>query len=513
MLVAPVGVVPFVPPASAAGDPVDVSVETPVTAVDLRIGAANNSPTVSADPTSPQFLALASRVDAPDFSCKLHLSDDGGETWVPTNPVPKLPAGAEKCYAPEVDFDRGGVLHYLFMGLAGAGSSPMGAFLTTSSDHGRTFSMPRRVLGPRNYQVRMAVDRTRGAGGRVHFVWLHASSAPPTGGLPPSDNPILAAYSDDGGRTLSRPTRVSDRSRVRVVAPSLAVGQGNAIHVMYYDLGDDIVDYQGLEGPTWEGTWSVVAAASFDGGKTFGAGAVVDDEVVPPERVMLIYTMAPPTLATGPDDSLYGAWTDARHGDADVFLRRSDDGGRRWGAAVRVNDDPIGNGRRQHLPHLSVSPKGRVDVVFYDRRGDPHDVHTNVSYAFSTNRGSRFSRNVTLTSERSDSLVGARYAVPSATGMVEFGSRLALVSNESTAVAAWTDTRNSFSRGHAKGGPTAQDIFSARLTLDLPDRSRSRTPSALLVAGATVLLFTGVVALRRRRQRADPARAAPAGPR
>lgn len=46
----------------------------------------------------------------------LHVSGDGGRSWAPIDPVPELPVGAEKCYGPEVAFDRNGVLHYLFVG-------------------------------------------------------------------------------------------------------------------------------------------------------------------------------------------------------------------------------------------------------------------------------------------------------------------------------------------------------------------------------------------------------------
>jgi hypothetical protein len=477
--------------------PPSVRPEMPVTAMHRNAMPANNTPMLVADPADPNFVVLANRLDAPDFSCALHLSGDGGRTWAPAQPVPELPPGAEKCYGPEVAFDAAGVLYYLFVGLHGAGNEPMGAFLTTSADRGRSFSAPRQVLGPLNFGVRMGIDPTTGDKGRLHLVWLHATSDPPLGGFGPPPNPILAAFSDDGGLTFSEPVPVSDPSRQRVAAPALALGPDHAVHVGYYDLQDDARDYQGLEGSPWEGTWSLVLASSTDGGGHFRS-RIVDDEIVPHERVMLIFTMPPPALVAG-DGRLCAAWTDARHGDADVLLRCSGDGGQRWQELRRVNDDPLGNERTQYLPHLSLSPGGRLDAVFYDRRDDSEDLLNDVSFTYSTDGGGSFAPNLRLTSDPSLSLIGQEYAIVSAEGLVEFGSRLALLSRPEAAVAAWADTRNSLPT------TTGQDVFATQVDLPLAGDSLDRRRllgGGLLVVG--VLAGIGL-ALRLRSWRAPQA--------
>lgn len=436
---------------AAVGAP-EIAAEVPATAMDHAIGPANNSPTLLADPGDERFVVMANRLDAPDFSCSLQVSGDGGRGWRSVQPVRNLPAGAEKCYAPEVAFDASGRLYYLFVGLAGRGNEPVGAFLTSSDDRGRTFSPPRAVLGPLNFAVRLAVDQ-EGNHGRIHLVWIKASSDPPLGGFGPPPNPIMAAYSDDGGESFSDPVQVSDVSRERVVAPALALGADGAVHVAYYDLHQDVIDYQGLEGDVWEGNWSVVVASSYDRGARFGAGSVVDDGVVPNERVMLIFTMPPPALAVDGRRRCV-AWTDARHGDADVLLRCSSGGGA-WNEPVRVNDDPVGSGRSQYLPKLAMAPDGRIDAVFYDRRLDPHNVLNDVAFTFSTDGGRSFAPTMKLTSDAFNVTIGQQYVHPAATGQVEFGSRLALLSRPGSAIAAWPDTRNS------RLGGTSQDLFAA----------------------------------------------------
>jgi hypothetical protein len=274
----------------------------------------------------------------------------------------------------------------------------------------------------------------------------------------------MTAYSDDGGETFSSPIQVSDPARDRVVAPALALAPDQRVHVGYYDLKDDAIDYQGLEGATWPGTWSLVVATSADGGRRFGPGVVIDDEVTPHERVLLVFTMPAAAMAAGPDGQLCAAWTDARNGDADALLRCSADRGETWDVLVRLNDDALGNGRTQYMPKVDIAPNGRVDVIFYDRRDDPENIRNHVSYTFSENNGNTFASNTVLTEDPSNSQIGQRYEGDAAEGLVEFGSRLALLSLSDKALAAWTDTRNS------SAPSTGQTLFATEIAL--PDQER-----------------------------------------
>lgn len=480
--------------------------ELPATPQDLTRRVANNSPMLAVDSLDRRFVVLAHRQDAPAFSCGLQVSGDRGRNWLGVQAVRPLPRGAERCYAPEVAFDREGTLFYLFVGLRSRGNTPMGAFLTTSRDRGRTFSKPRRILGGHRYMVRMAIDPDAGRAGRIHLVWLQANSPPPTGGLPPPPNPILSAYSDDGGSSFSRPVRVSDADRPLSVAPALALGPQGQVHVLYYDHVDDVRDYQGREGSAWSGNWSLVSATSNDGGRTFGRGTLVDDRLVPPERVMLIFTMPPPALAADERGRLFAAWDDARNGDRDVFLKRSPDGGRTWGRSARLNDDPAEDGSHQYMPRVAVSSSGRVDAIFYDRRNNMQNRGNDVYLTFSTDGGRTFSPNVRVTRQDSDSRIGPRYGVPSASGLVEFGSRIGLVASPDRAIAAWTDTRHT-----APGGPTAQDIFATHLVFGAPGTQtgrRSAPPWLPLAIIAALAAAAALAAFARKRRKAGPGESA-----
>lgn len=453
---------------------VEVEPELPATTRDAQQQAAT-SPVLAVHPDEPEFVALANRIEAPAFGCALQVSGDAGRTFVPTEPVSDLPEESETCYAPDVTFGPDGTLYYLFTGLAGRGNRPVGAYLTSTPDRGRTFRMPRRVLEENRFGTRFAA----GPDGRLHLVWVETGGREPgLAAMPPPPNPIMAAHSDDGGQSWSQPVRVSDTERERVVAPTVDVAGDGTVHVAYYDLRDDTRDYQGLEGPVWNGEWEVVVASSRDRGETFEPG-VVAGEVTPAERVTLIFTMPPPALASNPEGGVFVGWHGARHGDVDAFAATATDAGRTWSSPVRLNDDEVGNGRDQWLPQLAVSPGGRLDAIFYDHRDDAQNIAAHVYYTSSHDRGATFSQNVRLTSEATNTRIGLRYGGSPAPERVEFGSQLGLLSRDDQAVAAWTDTRNAVQRRQ-------QDVFVTRVAASEPAPWRAISALGLIAALAVV---------------------------
>ncbi|HJT93709.1 MAG TPA: sialidase family protein [Mycobacterium sp.] len=430
------------------------------------------------------------------------MSGDAGGSWIGANPVPELPEGADSCYAPEVAFDKDGVLYYLFVGLAGAGNRPMGAYLTLTADRGLSFSAPQRVLGALKFGVRMLLDPDIGHHGRLHLVWVDARSDVGLGGFGAPPNPVLAAFSDDQGRSFSEPVEVSDTAQRRVVAPAVALGEDHHLQILFYDLGDDARDYAGLEGPRWDGTWTLVLATLDVQGRRLRT-SVVDADIVPSERVMLIFTMPAASIAaTG--RTVCVAWTDARHGDPDILTRCSDSDGRRWRRVQRVNDDGLDTGIRQYLPKVSFGPAGRLDIIFYDRRSDPENSHNDLWFSYSRDGGRTFYPASRVTRVSSDARIGQRYAGRAAQQQIEVGGRLGLLSTGNGAIAAWTDARNS------NNASTGQDAMTARVHIGRAEASSARQFSigaTLVWLGAiTSGMWFGVARRRRRdalhRQRA-----------
>ena len=260
-------------------------------------------------------------------------------------------------------------------------------------------------------------------------------------------NPIRMARSDDGGATWGAPARVSDARRQRVVAPSPAAGADGELYVLYLDLGDDRLDYDGAHrgrgGPPYGGTWQLVLARSRDGGRRW-AETVVEPRLTPTER-FVVFLPPFPALAVDPARGrLYASVADGRLGDADVWLWDSADRGATW-RRRRVNDTPARDGTRQYLPRLALAPGGRLDVLYYDRRADPRDVRNEVSLQ-STTAGRDFTPRLRLSDGSFDSRIG----FGSERDLADLGGRLGLVSRAGEATAVWTDTRAGSQAGAAR---------------------------------------------------------------
>jgi len=389
---------------------------------------ANNSPSVVRNPRRPDNLVVVHRIDSPSFGALLEASFDGGHTWAP-RALP-LPAGADRPYAPDVAFGPDGTLYVLYANLEGLANAPANLWLTRSPDGGRTMAAPVRVAGRLGFQARLAVDHR----GTIHLTWLQAREVG-LFSLGPGPNPIVAVRSEDGGHTFSAPVPVSDPQRVRVGAASPVIDAAGRLRVLYEDFKSDRRDFENLEGPPADEPFALVVTRSDDGGRTFSPGVEAEPEVTATSR-FVAFLPPFPSLAAGPAGLLYLAWADGRDGDADIWLRRSGDGGATWSPPVRVNDERPGDGTVQQLPRVAVASDGRVDVLFVDRGGDPQASRTIVILASSHDQGRSFGGR-RLSARSFDARIGP--GTPH--GDPDLGSRLGLDSQAGGTVAVWTDTR------------------------------------------------------------------------
>lgn len=437
---------------------------------------ALNSPALARDPTDPDRLALVYRQDRPTFDAFLRHSQDGGETWGTTG-LP-LPEGLDRPFAPSAAFGPEGTLYVSYVNLTGPGNVPQNLWLARSDDGGQTLTDRVKVAGELAFQAQVVV----GPEGAVHLTWMQAAAVG-LFKLTEGPNPIVAVRSTDGGESFSDPVQVSDADRQRVGAGVPVVDAEGNLVVVYTDFKDDRRDFENLEGPPWPDPIALVATRSTDGGESFSEGVELDSGVILGER-FLVFIPPFPGVAAGPDGEIVVAWSDARDGTADVFLRRSPDGGQSWGDRVRVHEDPQGT---QKLPAVDVAPTGRIDVLYYDGEPLPDElpddpVPRRTVLASSWNEGGSFA-SATVSSEDFDARVG-----PQAHAGLEpdFGSRLALSSTADGALASWTDTR----RGDLTNG--RQDIAVGAAEVEAP----AGPPTALgvgLAVLAALLLAIGLL--------------------
>jgi hypothetical protein len=73
--------------------------------------------------------------------------------------------------------------------------------------------------------------------------------------------------------------------------------------------------------------------------------------------------------------------------DPDICFARSTDAGSTWSTPVRVNDDPLNNGRDQWFSNINVDAFGGINIVFYDSRNPSTNDSAEVYVARSVDGG------------------------------------------------------------------------------------------------------------------------------
>jgi hypothetical protein len=149
----------------------------------------------------------------------------------------------------------------------------------------------------------------------------------------------------------------------------------NTFYAVWLDTLTGALDNTGLS-PMW-------FARTTDGAKTWEPAQVIT-------RIQQIPGIFPrqsfrnlslPIMAAGKGGELYVTYadynpapqpaTDEDGGQADIKLMKSTNGGLTWTAPATVNQD--GTNADQFQPYVRVTPRGQVDVSFFDRRLDRPD--------------------------------------------------------------------------------------------------------------------------------------------
>jgi hypothetical protein len=159
---------------------------------------------------------------------------------------------------------------------------------------------------------------------------------------------------------------------------------------------------------------------------------------------------------------LYLMYTDRPNtssADTDIFVRRSSDSGSTWSAPVRVNDDPIGNGKSQFLPRIALDQTtGFIAVSWYDCRNSPGNNTAEVWAAVSIDGGVSFLPNVKVSAGMSSGI---------AAGSFDFGDYSGLAFESGAFYPCWADNSNSTGDNPAGAGG-AFDMYTARVTVQAP---------------------------------------------
>ena len=421
-----------------------------------------------------------------DLRCEASLSTDGGSTWGQAVALVPPDAGAGQApFAPgcgfhnSVQFGSGmNVYAVVTASRTTAASGTTGSIADAavivyrSTDGGSTWQKGVVALaegagtddsavasmGPSYTRPAVAVQAAGGPGGadRVYAVARdivgkdnQAGGCTPVASPPASvvscPNPMRVAYSENGGQSFVTRTNASPLG-LRTTDPGVAVVNTD---------GSLTVVWRTTTAPATpaDPVGKLQAARSTDQGQNWGApvdiadvrntGTAVTTHVPPttapltagvsasatspkiaidpniPGRIYLVYGQSP--HATLP-------YTAADHfvsPDQRVYFQRSSDFGATWTAPKRVSDATSLPGARTHQTrhaNVSVSPNGRVNVVWHDRRHwtqgrlEHNCTHSHIFcdeirlgdtyYAYSTNGGDTFSPNIRINDRSQNNEVG-----------------------------------------------------------------------------------------------------------
>ncbi len=277
------------------------------------------------------------------------------------------------CY---IAFDKLGSFNYW-----ARGATRNGIFVRRSVDGGKTWETdhvpvaenPSEPGIPFEDKPYIVADNSKGPyAGNLYVGWTRWRIA---------DSQMLLSRSTDDGRTWSKPVEIDAH-------PGLPRDDNGAAEGF-----DGVVGPDGTLYAIWSQDDDLMFTTSRDGGKTFSrARAILHTAPIMFAIETLERANGFPQIAIDPRSKhLYMTWSDYRNGDVDVFVAASDDGGQHWTAPARVNNDPVHNGAEQFFQWLAVDPvDGSVNVVFYDRRGDPQGKKQIVALARSTDGGQTF---------------------------------------------------------------------------------------------------------------------------
>lgn len=289
----------------------------------------------------------------------IYVTTNGGSNWY----------GSDTCSGQPI------TLHYGDPGitinkegtfiLTRRGFSP-GLYSHYSTDFGITWSNQKTITNDDLERGLMTTDVHPSSpySGRSYVAWV--KFAPPF--------PLQFSFTNDGGLNWSAPAQINNPIQ-RSAGGDITMGPDGKVYVCWAgvtSISPFTEDFVGVASSTNGGTNWQVTENAFD---INGINGVLSQKGN--IRVNGLPNISIDTIG-GPRHGWIYIITTQRNlapagSDPDVILNRSTDGGQTWSAGIRVNQDPVNNGKIQYFPAVHVDKQGGLNVIFYDDRNTTPD--------------------------------------------------------------------------------------------------------------------------------------------
>ncbi|GAC1505166.1 MAG: hypothetical protein NVS1B3_02990 [Candidatus Dormibacteraceae bacterium] len=478
-----------------------VTANTNVSSADKRPAREHSTPFVLADPADPLRVFVAEE-ELRSRTCRLHVSHDGGATFLTAKGNP-LPPAFDFCTANAgyialpMAWAKDGALLIAMYALRQQDNSAFAGrasiVLSRTYDEGQSWQSvlvrDNRNSDPKEsaWQVHLASDVVNN---RVYVGWMALGIK-----APEATNPLRKAYvaaSTDGGKTFGSPidmtaapagVSLAGGALTNQAGPSIALGPDGTLYALYMENTVTKAVIKPLD---------MVVARTKDLGKTVETFRVQTRTGFTgfPELTAAAYNGGTALVAVFEDLSLDPVA--AKQGVREIFMSRSSDRGATWTDRKRINDDPASGYFSKYFPKVSAAPNGRIDAAWYDFRNDNGKLMSDVYYSNSKDGGATWTPNLRMSDKQSDRHFGNFAHYSDVRGPVGLGS------NNFGAFVAWDDSRN------ADAITENQDIYFGAAQLSaLPAPSNSTVVAYAAAAGvglaiAAVILYLASVRLRRR---------------
>jgi len=321
----------------------------------------DGEPYLAIDPHNPEHIVVAWIGFTPGSltGIKVKASFDGGHSWSASTFLPHA-ATIFHSADPSIAFDTADNVYACYIDYTETPDS--GAiYVVHSTDGGLTWGSQSRVIGGSDDPGKLPLDRPWFTINPVTNQFYVTSKPAPW--LPPPNRAYFRTSSDEGATWAS--WRYIDTTGY-LIGPDIAgpmitpaVGSDGVFHAIY---------------PSYLSSQNVlpgyIHASSTNNGATFTYNSVYHSLPVTNDSLAKVgYHLE--VDPTNPRHLVFNFVADP-HGDLDVFILQSTNGGATWTTTPqRVNDDAIGNGKMQDMTWCTFDVNGDLIVGWRDRRDAP----------------------------------------------------------------------------------------------------------------------------------------------